>query len=262
MAHAKAAVGRVVTLAQAGQADELKRLLVEPLSFTCKRYAVRLAAANGHVDCVHILVRYVTDFTSRSWFQRLALFTAAGHGEAECVRALCAAKADVKAASCAPQHAPTALATAARHGCTDTVRALLEAKASMEPFTLVGHAPAIAYAAERGNDDVVLLLLEAGSPLPPLSKLVRSCSMPTLQILLHARANVNLPEYVGEGLRTTPLFAAASCGRADVVRALCAAHADVDDRYWHNETALGIAERRGHADVVRALCDAKADPGP
>jgi hypothetical protein len=127
----------------------------------------------------------------------------------------------------------------------------------------------IAVAANRGNDAAVLVLLEAGSPLPPLAAAAGTCSISTLQVLLQAKADVNGVGDVRlhttpQGMpwkRMTPLRAAIQGGRADAVRVLCAASADVDARY-DDKTALELARDCGHADIVRALCDAKADPGP
>ncbi len=195
---------------------------------------------------------------NRSDLTTHALFTAAGHGEAECVRALCAAKVDANVQGRRLYREPTALAMAARHGCTDTVRALLDADADLHVRDEYGRPAAIDAAAERGNDAALLLLLEAGAPLPRLFGVVSHCSTNTLQILLEANAEVN--SVVGRyGDQITPLHEAATFGRADVVRMLCAAKASVVDRYWRR-TPLDIATSLCYADVVRALCDAKADP--
>jgi hypothetical protein len=265
MALTIAAYERILTLAQAGQADELARLNLILVPLGCKLHAVRLAAANGRIACVRALL--AREHGHRLRLERHALFTAAGHGEAECLRALCAAKAHVNAWARRPYPERTALTMAARHGCSDTIRALLEANAQPDGHDDWDIKP-IDVAMSRGNDAAVLVLLEAGSRLPPLAAAAGTCSITTLQVLLQAKAAVNRVATVclcttPQGRRyemTTPLRAAIKGGRADVVRVLCAAGADVDARY-DDKTALELAQDCGHADVVRALCDAKADPG-
>jgi ankyrin repeat protein len=263
----------MLTLAQAGQADELERLLVElakPLQYLHVLRAVRLAAANGHAACVHLLLWQPTDRPNHLLLQRHALFTSAGHGHSECVRVLCGAKANVHDFAGPPYPIPTALGMAAFQGCTDTIRALLEANAQPDHHYTRRDRPVVV-AADMGNDAAVLGLLEAGSPLPSLATAAGACSTSTLRVLLQAKADVNRAAPVclrvtlqdaslWEGI-TTPLRAAIICGRADVVRVLCAADADVDARYRDEKTALELAQDCGHVDVVRALCDAKADPG-
>jgi ankyrin repeat protein len=245
----------ILTLAQAGQAEELERLVAQ-LTLRNVTVAVRLAAANGHIACVRVLL--AQEHRRGVRWMRHALFTAAGHGEAECVRALCAAKAGADTQSYRRYPEPTALAMAARHGCTDTVRALLEADAHLYGLDDDEWPAPIDVAARRGNEAALLLLLEAGSPLPLLFGVVSHCSTNTLQILLEANAEVNsvLGLY---GDQITPLHEAASFGRADVVHMLCAAKANLVGRSWR-QTPLDVARSFGHADVVRALCDAKADP--
>jgi ankyrin repeat protein len=246
----------ILTLAQAGQAEDLERLVAQ-LTLRTVVAAVRLAAANGHIACVRVLL--AQERGHRVHLISHALLTAAGHGEAECVRALCAAKADASAKFYQAYPECTALAMAARHGCTDTVRALLEADAQLYGLDDNEWPATSDAAAESGNDAALLLLLEAGSPLPRLAGAVRRCSTETLQILLEAKAGVNTISVGLDGEQMTPIHEAAAFGRADVVHMLCAAKASMVDRSWRR-TPLDIARNLGHADVVRALCDAKADP--
>ncbi|CAG2000223.1 unnamed protein product [Fusarium graminearum] len=68
-------------------------------------------------------------------------------------------------------------------------------------------------------------------------------------------ADINIQDHSG----CTPLYYAAHCGNAEVVRLLIDLKADLDVTNKHNETALVAACKKRHEDVVLNLVKAQAD---
>ena len=157
------------------------------------------------------------------------IVAAAQQGDADEVRRLLAAKADVNAAA---GDGMTALHWAAYHGDVALVRALLRAKASVTATTRLGANTPLHVAARHGHGAAVAALLAGGAD---------------------ARAMT--------GAGGTALHLAAAAGDTVAVRALVRAKADVNAREteW-GQTPLMFAAANDRADAVRALLAAGADP--
>ena len=130
--------------AEAGSADRVSELLACGASPRKKRsYALRCAAAHGHVDCLRLLLPVsnpkAEDFD--------ALRVAAEHGHAECVRLLLPVS-DPKAMN------SFALQSAAMNGHAQCVRILLPVS---DPRA--ENSDALRWAAWRGHEECVRLLL-------------------------------------------------------------------------------------------------------
>ena len=163
--------------------------------------ALLLAAERGHTECVKALLAAGADIKAQNKYGKTPLMYAAAEGQTECVKALLAAKAEVNAKE---KDGQTALMIAAREGHAECVKLLLAAGADINAQDKDGKT-ALMKAAERGHTECVKLLLEA-------------------------KAEVNAKEKDG----WTALMFAAIKGRTKCVKTLLEAGAD-----WQLKTHKG-----------------------
>jgi ankyrin repeat protein len=177
-----------------------------------------------------------------------------------------AALAVVAVAGCLPLMAAagdTPLVEAARAGDAAGVRALLAARADVRQASGDG-STALHWAAHRDDLTMADALLRAGAPVNAVTDLGATAlylactnhSAPMVSRLLEAGADANLALPGGE----TPLMNCARTGDAGAVRALLARGARVEARESaHQQTALMWAAAERHPGAVAALLAAKAD---
>ncbi|HMQ32942.1 MAG TPA: ankyrin repeat domain-containing protein, partial [Chloroflexaceae bacterium] len=164
------------------------------------------------------------------------------------------------------------LALAARYGYTDAVHVLLERDAEVDGEDYLGDTPLIT-ALRWGRAEPAQLLVAAGAdvkrvPYSPdhdansqLHLVIRSerfepgHKLPLLERMIHAGAEVNRPNAVGD----TPLLAAVryatgySADAAAIIRVLRAAGADVNARGADRKLARELAAEAGLAELVALL---------
>jgi serine/threonine-protein phosphatase 6 regulatory ankyrin repeat subunit B len=232
------------------------------------------AASNGHLDVVKALLAAKADVNGG------ALEAASANGHLDVVETLLAAGADINAKS---GDGFTALMVAARNDHPEIVRALLAVKADVDATRDFRHRTALMEAMQYpGHDlEMVKMLVAAGADLNVIdatgsTALMEAASkgrLAIVQVLLAANANVNIAPAAWHTKKNagaivpvlqyssgpTALTAAVISGRADVVQALLAAHADPNPRSSEEYAPLTIAASKGRADLVRMLLHAKAD---
>ena len=147
-----------------GRVTEVEHLLHAPLNPDARDaqndwMGIHLAARNGHLDIVRLLLEAGADKDAARQNGSTALHTAAWNGHLDVVRFLLEAGADKDAAA---QSGGTALHTAAQSGNLDIVRLLLEAGADKDAARKNG-STALHTAAQFGYLDVLQLLVEAGA---------------------------------------------------------------------------------------------------
>ena len=154
---------------------------------------------------------------------------AAMRGDAEDVRELLRAGADVNAAQ---GDGMTALHWAAENGQIELADVLVFAGANLEAATRLGGFTPLMVASRAGHADIVRMLADAG-------------------------ANLEATTETGE----TALHYAAWSGNPEIAVALAEKGADVDAQESANgQTPLMFAAAYGRTDVVRSLLGAGADP--
>ena len=144
-----------------------------------------------------------------------------------------------------------ALARAALYGQAETVRALLDARANINAWTIISGWTPLMAAASQDKTVVVQILLDRGAdinaPSPDgttaLIVAARNGHTDTLQILLDRGADINLR--TPEGF--SALSAAAAFGQLRNVRLLLSRGAKDDGG------ALQAATRIGHEEIINLL---------
>jgi ankyrin repeat protein len=255
------------------------------------------AAGRGDLPAVNALLKAradVNDAKNTVSGPTTALMEASLNGYLEVVQALLTAKADVNATRGRnSKDGDTALTLALLNGHLNVVQALLAAKADVS----AGSIPALYVAAGVGNPDMVRVLLAAKPDLdwrdpmfgttalmqalapfqfhPPTRLQPSSGRWDVARLLVEAGANVNV--MTKSGVTALMLAAEDSSPRSlDMVRALLAAHADVNGGGTAGErqgllpisyglsyagggyTALGLAASTGSVEIVQALLDTNA----
>lgn len=218
--------------------------------------AVHLAALNGDLLELLASISAQPDQVNAATERGLTpLLGAASVGSAECVQALLAAGASLRATNCLGQTA-LILAACRDEGC---VHALLAAGADASAPDGDGRT-ALSWAAYHGHEGCVRRLLAAGS-LPnvtdddgvsPLAEAAAAGSLPCVQLLLAAGARVQAAD---TSLGRTALHRAAQAGNEACVRALLAAGASLEAFDWWDHTPLAFASAEGHADCVAVLLE-------
>ena len=197
-------------LAAGSNVDGRTKLGRTPLLIAC--------AYPGNVESVKLLLAHGANVKDKDHFKETCLTSAAKRGDAEMVKTLVAAGADVMAGSRPP------LVWAAEEGNLETVACLLECGAGKAPPIVTA---ALASAAARGPAEAVRLLLESGAdpnaasgfggytPLM-LAAYSENVSIETVELLLSRGANPNAKAPGGE----TPLSLARKRGNTAIVKIL------------------------------------------
>ncbi len=156
----------------------------------------------------------------------------------------------------------TALHWAVFHDDAEAVRLLVRARANVNAVNRYG-VPPLALASTNGNAAIVALLLEAGADANASMKgaetvlmlAARSGNAEAVKALLAHGAKVEARERRGQ----TALMWAAAEGHTAVARALIDAGADLKATVESGFTPFFFAVREGHLDVVRAFLAAGID---
>ena len=267
-----------------GHLEEVERRLHQPQdpntadAAALEKYAaLHVAASNGHLDVVRILLEAGASCDSDEGIRITPLHWAAEMGHLEVVSLLLQAGASSNAADA---HGRTALCWAADNGHLEVVRTLLEAGASCDQATTDNSEfPLLSAAAAgyleivrlwlRGHQAVVRLLLAARGDgadetrETPFHLAALNGHMELVHLLLEAGTSCNQATSQG----TTALHCAAQNGHLEVVHVLLKAGAAYDHATVGGWTALHFAAWDGHLEVVRLLveigsaCDATTHEG-
>jgi cytohesin len=243
------------------------------------------AAERGLVGMIRLLIGAGAKLEARSYHVgKTPLMVAAEHGQEQAVVALLAAGADVHAPGATPSghlNGSPALVLAAEVGHTAVVRALLAAGA--DPNARIGRSwrdsgkTPLILASRAGHLEAARALLEGGASvhvkdeLPlwnreggsfgqtALGYVARADRPELVSLLLDAGAYPDARDERG----VTPLIRAAYGGKAEIIRRLLAAGAEVRSpaRDEEGRTALEAAAMWGDPDVYRTLRDAGAEAG-
>ena len=181
--------------------------------------ALYLAAANGHLDVVQLLLEASADKDKATDLGEKALHVAVANSQLAVVQLLLQySDKDKVAEDCA-----TALPVASQNGHIDITRLLL--KMGVDPNKVTtGNKSALHSAAQKGQLRLVQLLVEAG-------------------------ANKEQEDIVGH----TALHLAAREGHKEVVQILLEAGADQTKMTKGGKTALDLAIENGHVEVEQLL---------
>lgn len=193
-----------------------------------------------------------------------SLLTAIRKQDAKEVRRLIAAKTDLNPPS-GPNEVNKPLAYAAAYGNLEIVKLLVEAGAELDGRAAYGDV-ALIKADEHGNDDILEYLIEQGADVNipnayGVTPFIGLCGTGRLQqVQLAAKhggdANSSFVAKNGEGAgekNFTPLEAAASAGKHDVVELLLSMGADPNIKDAQGRSLLELAESDGHDDVAAVL---------
>ena len=219
--------------------------------------ALILAAQNGHVEIVRLLVTANAMLDVRSREDNTALFIAAARGHAKIVSLLLEAGAaiDRRGGNMGDgDDLDTPLTRSAYEGHAAVVRLLLAAGASVDARS------------EPGGGTALLLAIGQGSACYDETSARRKGHDQVIKLLLAAGASLNLRTHAGD----TPLIAAVSMGCVDHVEAMIAAGADVNQPIAspgghrpgigdEGQTPLIAAAVMGELRIAQMLLDAGAD---
>ena len=186
-----------------------------------------------------------------SKYRRYVLIHAAQTGDAETIKALIAAGADVNARD---DDGKTLLFKAAGWDKRTAVNVLIELGANLNARDNVGETPLID-AAFKGRAEVAKALIAAGADvnarddqsLTPLNWAAYEGRTKTVKVLIAAGADLNAKDTFGD----TPLHSAALKGHAEAIKALIAAGADLNVKNNKGKRPRRLAIMYGRDDIAR-----------
>lgn len=223
-----------------------------------------LAAENGCLEPVRLLLAAGADVNARTGSGLTALIGAAYVGALDVVELLCAHGADVDLAT----HAGvTALHAAAQYGHVRVVEYLLETCHALADLTWTGTRCVVAGAVMNGHLEVLFVLAahgaaldySSGAFLSPLFLAAQYKQLAVVQLLVLATGvdvnavNTERDDNDGFAADSTPLMVAAQRGYVDIVACLCGAGADVELRNRDGHSALDLARLNLYHKAVAYL---------
>src|SRR5215472_8719665 len=225
--------GQIIAAATTGDAGALEKLLAEhprKIAITgsnWNRPLLHIAAANGHLDCVDLLLRLGFGVDTRDRLDKAsALHWAAQEGHVDVVTRLLAAGADIDGEGDAHEIGAIGWATCFQRVRTEVAELLLAR----------GAKPTIFSAVALGREDLVRQLVTADPMLLRVQKMSR---------FEHHR---------------TPLHLAVLKNRPAMVKLLIELGADPLAKDSRGYTPLNFARSSAHAPIVTMLVAAGADP--
>jgi len=216
--------------AQAGNRGRVEQLLgaVSNLNkLADEKGPLHLAAENGHVAIVEMLLDRRADPNFRDANGCTALMSAIERGQTGAIRCLLRAGTDKEAAD---KNGARALHWAVQMGLTEVTNELIAAGCEKDAKAKFDSSP-MHIGARSGYADTVMALVRAGANVEALTN----------------------QSY-------TPLHIAAMKGNTDVARVLVDNNADLEARSNRKMTPLHMASTQGHKETVQVLLAAGANP--
>ena len=226
-----------------------------------------IAAHNGNLDSVKILLRYKADIEARGTLKATngqvvegcsPLLAAALTGHLDVVELLIERNADVESTTA---RGSTPLRAAAFNGRLDIVSCLVEHGADVNTRHDDGDTPVMA-TCYNGHMNVVTYLVEHGANIHVQNKDGNTClhwaaergHVEVVSKLLALGAN-EYQDYVNarNNFESTPLMRTCYNGHMDVVTYLVEHGANIHLQDKNGDTCLHNAAERGHVEVVRML---------
>lgn len=249
--------------------------------------ALLRASANGHLECVSLLLENKVNMLARTGGGDTALILASQNGHIDVVKKLIQCGCPV---NCENSMGDTALMKVCEQGHVDIAKVLLQNGAdessqavddnkevcsntpngTLHPG-LRKHMPhgytSLMVAVLKQSEhyqDLVQLLIQAKAPVNEedfenctvLHHAAKVCSPDVLEMLLVANADVNAQDVWG----MTPIMYAATYNKHNNVKVLLKYGADVSIKCRSRRTVLSIAVRTGSQKMIKDLLDAGADP--
>lgn len=230
-----------------------------------------LAAENGSLSAVKVLVETSANVNARTGSGLTALIGAAYVGEIDIIRVLCESGADVDLAT---NRGVTPLHAAAEYGHVSLVEYLLEERQASADFTWTGVSSILAGPVMNGHLTVIFVLVAHGAQLEysggqylsPLHLAAQYNQLGAVRLLLLATGmdvnamNDNAED--GVEMRSTPLMVAAQRGYLNIVQSLCEKGADVELRNHEGKSALDqahLAEKQHAVEYLAKECNGYID---
>jgi ankyrin repeat protein len=234
-----------------------------------------IAVREGHKDIVELLLAHGADVEFKASGDRMILHEAANKGYKDIVELLLANKAKINARQ---GDGATPLHMAAEGGHKNVVEYLLNKGAEIDAKNNGGATPltmalstrrrSLNEDTDKGREEVALFLIAKGADVNVRTGTV-STLVPGNTLLLSASWNLNITKsLLAKGVdvnikggiwSSTPLHAACSRGRKDIIELLLANKADVNATDIRKDTPLHMAAQAGHQDIVELLLANKAD---
>ncbi|PHT41066.1 hypothetical protein CQW23_19920 [Capsicum baccatum] len=217
-----------------------------------KRGALIFAAREGKTElCKYLVEELKVDVNEKDEEGETPVLHAARHGHTATVHYLIEQGADPATPSAS---GATALHHAAGNGHIEVVKLLLSKGVNVD-FQSDAGTP-LMWAAGLGHEDVVEVLLEHGANLHaqtdddncPLISAVAANSLPCVELLVKAGANVNVK--AGDA---TPLLIAAHNGSTEIINCLLQAGADPNAEDEDGNKPIQLAATSGSRAAVEAL---------
>ena len=245
-----------------GDREGVRRLLADgaPVNDRNDAGATALMWAADDVEIARLLVDRGADVNARSDDERTPLIIAAGRpGSAAVVKLLLDHHADPSASAPGQGGRTSPLLEASLAGDADTIRLLLAAGADVKAIGFVALAFALHADCRACVDLLVPKLDREAISLASLVLIPPVDDGTKLAALLDRGADVNTAD--GDGRSVLMRLAASDVAPPAIVQRLLAGGAKVDSRGKHGETALGYAKQRGATPVVDLLVRASRASG-
>jgi len=241
---------------------EEKKVDVDAMITSDGATALHKAAEYGNAEVVKILVDAKADVDVQERHGYTALHYAIMHGHTEIVKILVDAKADVDVQE---RHGDTALTYAALKGHTEIVKILVDVKADVDLQNNFGDTALIRAVFDRNGRDIVRVLLDAKSNVDIQNNngdtaLIRATihgHIEMVKMLLDAKPNVDMQDQMGKTALIQALNQGPGADRIRIVKMLVDAKANIDIEDKYGFSARKYAVLMGRSDILKWL-DIKA----